>query len=88
MVGSGSHPNGHIAGDPAAELADIQRRFTYHSPGGPKDQAKHEKIRGDALVLAQNLLAELPTCRERSLAITKLEEFVFWANAALARHRT
>ena len=28
-----------------------------------------------------------PDCREKSLAITKLEEVVMWANAGLARGR-
>lgn len=41
------------------------------------------KIRGQALELS-TLIAKIPGSRERSLAHTKLEECVMWANKALA----
>lgn len=31
-------------------------------------------------------IAELPDCREKSLAVTKLEECVMWANKCAARN--
>ena len=63
----------------------IEHNFKYHAPktGQPE---KYEKIRAEAKELAL-LFAELaPDSREKSLAITKLEEAVMWANAAIARN--
>ena len=62
----------------------IENNFTYHAPkeGQPE---KYETLRAQAksLALAINLLC--PDSREKSLAITKLEESVMWANASVAR---
>jgi hypothetical protein len=65
---------------------DIANRFTYHSPTA--DQIpKYEEIRAAGRELA-NLLNDLcPEGREKSLAITHLEETVMWANAAIARQK-
>ena len=64
---------------------EIDLRFTYHAPSVEKSEA-YEDIRFTARVWAQELDARLPECREKSLVITSLEEVVFWANAAIARH--
>ena len=63
---------------------DLSIRFTYHSPkpGQPK---KYSAIRAEALSLAELINRECPDSREKSLAITHLEEAVFWANASIAR---
>jgi len=39
-----------------------------------------------AKIFAQELCRFCPDSRERSLALTKLEEAVSWANAAIARN--
>jgi hypothetical protein len=44
------------------------------------------EIRDTAKHLAELLLRRCPASRERSLALTKLEESVMWANASIARH--
>lgn len=64
---------------------DIKNRFTYHPP---KDEQadRYEKIRGYTKALAIRLTDMCPPSRELSLAITHLEEAVFWANASIARH--
>lgn len=64
---------------------DLENRFNYHKP----DEAKagvHEGVRGECKGLAYTLNELLPEGREKSLAITKLEEVMFWANAAIARN--
>lgn len=62
----------------------LHHRFAYHRPDEPK-AIKHAAIRGGCANLADFLDEELPVGREKSLALTKLEECMFWANAALAR---
>jgi hypothetical protein len=63
---------------------ELNKRFTYHAPK-PGQPAKYEDIRASALYMAHFLVNLCPDGRELSLAMTKLEEAVMWANAALAR---
>ena len=46
-----------------------------------------EEIRRAAVQLGHRLSINLPDCRERSIARTKLEECVMWANKAIALRR-
>lgn len=65
--------------------ADIERRFTYHPPKG--DQAtRYSEIRRHAHDLARTVDDLAPDSREKSLAVTHLEDAVMWANAAIARN--
>jgi hypothetical protein len=68
------------------ELEDIRRRFTYHKPDADR-AGRHENIRAQCRNLALNLNESLPEGREKSLAITHLEEVMMWSNAALARQK-
>lgn len=68
---------------PPLDIADIERRFTYHRPEGQKVD-DHNDIRRVFKEFALGL-AELPEGREKSLAFTALEEASFWAHAAIAR---
>ena len=63
---------------------ELNNRFTYHAPK-PGQPAKYEFIRGFARDMAGVLVNECPDSRELSLALTKLEEAVMWANASIAR---
>jgi len=65
--------------------AELRNRFEYHKPDGLKIKT-HEMIREDVWRLADSWDRLIPECREQSLAITKLEEAMFWANAAIARN--
>ena len=65
---------------------DIENRFSYHAPSSDEVRNTHEIIRNRLRVLAHSLNGALPECREKSLAITHLEEAMMWANAAVARH--
>jgi hypothetical protein len=65
--------------------ADLANRFTHHSPKG--DQAdRYQKIRSTAHDMALCIDELAPDSREKSLAVTHLEETVMWANAAIARN--
>lgn len=66
------------------ELNDLTKRFTYVAPK-PDQPEIYQKIRGKALDLAVFIDSYAPDSRELSIAITKLEEVVMWANAAIAR---
>lgn len=66
------------------EFEDLAVRFTYHAPteGQPE---RYQHLRDVALGVARLICDEVPASRERSLALTKLEEAVMWANAGIAR---
>lgn len=64
---------------------DLENIFTYHAPkeGQPE---KYAAIRAKAKELAVLVDELCPNSREKSLASTKLEECVMWANASIARN--
>jgi hypothetical protein len=65
--------------------ARIERDFTYHPPKG--DQAeRYVKLRDKAKELALLIAKLTPASREQSSALTKLDEVVMHANAAIARN--
>jgi phage-related tail fiber protein len=66
------------------EQNDIDNRFTYHPPSETK-ATKHVMIRESGKTLTEIVNEMVPDGREKSLAITKIEEAVMWANAGLAR---
>lgn len=63
---------------------EIDNRFTYHPPVGDQAQ-RYEHMRAVAKILAEDIVNNTPESREQSLALTALDEVVFWANAAIAR---
>lgn len=63
----------------------IEQSFTYHSPKGNQPE-RYESMRSLAKSLAFHIATCCPASRERSLALTKLEEAVMWANASIARN--
>jgi hypothetical protein len=67
------------------ESADLENRFGYHPPENDDRKVAHELVRERCLDLATAVLSLAPSSRERSLAVTSLEEAMFWANAAIAR---
>jgi hypothetical protein len=67
-------------------LERIENDFIYHAPK-PGQPEIYEQIRARAKEYARFLIENCPSGRELYLAITKLEEAVFWANAGIARAR-
>lgn len=63
----------------------IENNFTYHAhkEGQPE---KYQAIREKAKELAYLIQELVPSSREQSLAMTKLEECSMWANAGIARN--
>lgn len=67
------------------EVARLNRDFTYHAPFGNQPE-RYGRIRDAGGDLACLMMKHAPRSRELSLALTKIEEAVFWANAAIARN--
>lgn len=63
---------------------ELDIRFTYYPPK-PDQILKFQSLRSLAKELACEIEYSCPECREKSLALTKVEEAVMWANAAIAR---
>ena len=63
----------------------IKNNFVYHSPDADQTE-RYESIREHAKDFALLIDEFCPTSREKSLAFTKLEEAVMWANASIARN--
>ena len=63
----------------------LNNTFTYHAPKEGQTE-RYEVLRTSARHLAEQIVYYTPVSREQSLAITKLEEAVMHANAAIARN--
>ena len=63
----------------------LENNFKYHPP--KNDQAdRYANLRDKAKEFAEMIDSYCPDSREKSLALTNLEEAVMWANAAIARN--
>ncbi len=71
----------------AAHAAQLDRMFNYHAPNDDQP-GRYREIRTKALSFAQLICACCPDSAERACAITRLNECVMWANAAIARNES
>lgn len=71
---------------PTLSVEEIENRFTYHPPQSDVVKDKYISLRNAGKDLAILINAAVPESREKSLAITKLEEVIMWANAGIARN--
>ena len=60
-------------------MEDTTRFRPQYRPLSDMEKADIDDIKHDALVLSATITASLDDCRERSIALTKLEEAVMWA---------
>lgn len=63
--------------------SELESIFTYHKPIDDQPQ-RYESIREMAKGFATMVETLCPPSRERSLAITSIQQSVMWANAAIA----
>lgn len=71
----------HITND------ELNRRFNYHQPNTQEKIDRHQRVRTACHAAAEDLIvATGAPSPEQTLAIRKLEEAMFWANAAIARN--
>ena len=71
----------------AEDVGKLQHCLQHHFPDAGQ-MANIESNRLECFNYGQAILRNCPPSRERSLALTKLEESLFWANAAIARVNT
>ena len=71
----------------APEPDTIDNNFKYHAPKEGQPEI-YNIIRESGKAMAECIDRHCPGSREKSLAMTKLEESVMWANAAIARSNT
>ncbi len=64
-------------------MNEIEQRFTFHPAASYKTMELHQEVRDHHRVMAAFIVAHVPDSRERSLALTKLQESM-WCNAAVA----
>jgi len=62
---------------------DVDNVFMYHAPKGDQAQ-RYEALRAAGKVFALLVDESCPASREKSTALTKIQEAVMWANASIA----
>lgn len=65
---------------------ELKNRFEYHPPENKLTVVNHQIVRDACLDAADAINQVCPEGGEKLLAMTKLEEVMFWANAAIARN--
>lgn len=63
----------------------IEKTFTYHAPKDDQPD-RYVALRDAAKNLAFMIVKNSPPSREQSLALTHLEESIFYVNASIARN--
>lgn len=66
------------------DVDELERRIKYHRPN-EQGIDLIAAMRQHALTWAKAVRRDVPGGREQSLALTKIEEALFWANAGIAR---
>ena len=67
-----------------SSIGELELRFKHYTPNDVQIE-HYEGLREIGKDLAYEIEARVPECRERSIAFTKLEEAIMWANAGIAR---
>ena len=68
------------------DSGQLAHRFAHHAPSSDEIARKHSDVRRACSALAEFLNETIDKeCREKSLALTALEEVMMWTNAGIAR---
>ena len=62
-----------------------EKNYTYHAPKDDQPE-RYVEIRAAGSLFETIILERTSPSREQSLALTKIEEAIFWANAAITRN--
>lgn len=63
----------------------IDDDFAFHPAATAEKRNEHTSVRSHCKELAHFIADNVPPGRERSLALTKVEEAMHWANAGIAK---
>lgn len=67
--------------------AMLENNFIYHAPIAElKHVERYQNLRDAFRLFATQILKTCPPSRERSVALTNLEQAMFWSNASIARN--
>lgn len=66
---------------------EIDNRTKWHPPTDEDTASLHNEVRKTINNSIKQINMFVPESREKSLAITKLEEAMMWANAGIARNQ-
>lgn len=64
--------------------SEVEERFSFHPAEDRVTQDLHDAVRSEHRLLARKIDSTIPDCREKSLALTALQESMMWCNAAVA----
>lgn len=67
------------------DAMDVAARFAFHEADTEEKRDLHRHVRLTMATAAGIIRETVPEGREQALALTKLEEAMFWANAGVAR---
>ncbi len=65
----------------------LDNNFKHHPPSSILIANAHGAVRKELRSMATELTDLCPESPELNMALTKLEEAMFWANAAIARYQ-
>lgn len=68
---------------PQIDQAALDNWFQYHKPEGDQPQ-KYEALRAAGKRFAEEVVRLTPPCADQTMAVRKIREAVFTANAAIA----
>ena len=68
-------------------LDQLVHNLTNHPPVDDAIVEQFEDIRAFGIALGKKVLEHCPASRERSLALTSLEQTVMWSVASIARNQ-
>lgn len=63
---------------------DLKNWFSYHAPVSVEQSAQYDEVRAGALVYAEKLAKLCPAGHELEVALDRLREVMYWANAGIA----
>ncbi len=66
---------------------DLENRFNQHAPNHLGIANKHTDYRAACLTMGRIIKELVPNGREQALALTNLEQVMFWGNAGIARNQ-